>query len=143
MVISRMKRTFEVKWKFFFLVLHVLSFRLKNRLAKMKQTQPVRIWNKFRKILLLVMYYLTKFDDVMSNGFWVIPKLHCLIYAIQFMTSWIIPFSFVIFESTKHAKERKKLRKFEYLENTKSFLDKTKSIFHSFWRAIIWWKKKL
>ena len=31
----------------------------------MKQTQPVRIRNKFRKILLLVMYYLTKFDDVM------------------------------------------------------------------------------
>ena len=33
------------------------------------------------------------------------------------------------------------MQKFEYLENTKSFLDKIKSIFDSFWRAIIWWKK--
>ena len=30
--------------------------------------------------------------------------------------------------------------KFEYLENEKSFLDEIKSIFHSFWMAIIWWK---
>ena len=34
-----------------------------------------------------------------------------------------------------------KIQKFEYLENEKSFLDETKNIFHSFWRAIIWWKK--
>ena len=32
--------------------------------------------------------------------------------------------------------------KFEYLENEKSFLDEIKNIFHSFWRPIIWWRKK-
>ena len=35
-----------------------------------------------------------------------------------------------------------KLQKLEYLENKKSFLDETKNIFHSFWRAIVWWKNK-
>ena len=34
------------------------------------------------------------------------------------------------------------IQKFEYLENEKSFLDEIKSIFHSFWRAIFWWKNK-
>ena len=31
---------------------------------------------------------------------------------------------------------------FEYLGNEKSFFDKTKNTFHSFRRAIIWWKNK-
>ena len=38
--------------------------------------------------------------------------------------------------------ERTKIQIIEYLENEKSFLDEIKSIFHSFWRAIIWWKNK-
>ena len=39
-------------------------------------------------------------------------------------------------------KGRENLQKFEYLENEKSFLDEIKSIFHSFWRPIIWSKNK-
>ena len=42
------------------------------------------------------------------------------------------------FESGKCGKEGKKLQKFEYLENEKSFLDEIKNIFHNFLRAIIW-----
>ena len=34
------------------------------------------------------------------------------------------------------------IRKFEYLENERGFLDEIKSIFHSFWRTIICWKNK-
>ena len=46
-------------------------------------------------------------------------------------------------EEKKGEKEgRTETQKTECLENEKSFLDKIKSIFHSFWRAIIWWKKK-
>ena len=37
---------------------------------------------------------------------------------------------------------RSEIQKIEYLENKKSFLDEIKSIFHSFWRTIIWWKNK-
>ena len=36
----------------------------------------------------------------------------------------------------------KKIQKLKYLENKKNFLDEIKNIFHSFWRAIIWWKNK-
>ena len=36
------------------------------------------------------------------------------------------------FESGKCGKERKKLQKFEYLENEKGFLDEIRNIFHSF-----------
>ena len=36
------------------------------------------------------------------------------------------------FGSGKCGKEGKKLQKFEYLENKKSFLDEIKNIFHSF-----------
>ena len=48
-----------------------------------------RLQNWFRKIPLLVMYYRTKFDDVIKSGLWVtvFQKLHLLIYASQFMTS--------------------------------------------------------
>ena len=35
------------------------------------------------------------------------------------------------------------IQKCEYLENEKGFLDEIKNIFHSFWRAIIWWKIKI
>ena len=33
------------------------------------------------------------------------------------------------------------MQNFEYLENEKSFLDETKSIFHNYLRATIWWEK--
>ena len=38
--------------------------------------------------------------------------------------------------------DREKRGEDENLENKKGFLDKIKNIFHSFLRAIIWWKKK-
>ena len=34
------------------------------------------------------------------------------------------------------------IQKNEYLGNKMSFLDEIKSIFHCFWRAIIWWENK-
>ena len=37
---------------------------------------------------------------------------------------------------------RTEIQKSEYIENEKSFSDEIKSIYHSFWRAIIWWKNK-
>ena len=46
------------------------------------------------------------------------------------------------FEPGKCEKEEEKIQKPEYLENEKSFLDELENIFHSFWRAIIWWENK-
>ena len=37
---------------------------------------------------------------------------------------------------------RTEIRKIEYFEKEKSFFDEIKSIFHRFWRPIVWWKNK-
>ena len=91
-----------------------------------------RLRNKFRKIPLFFIYYVTKFDDVMWSSFWVIAKIASTnlcksIYDIIKYSTSICPF-----ESRNCGKERKKLQKIEYLENNKSFLDEIKGIFHSF-----------
>ena len=91
-----------------------------------------RLQNKFRKIPLLVIYYLTKFDDIILSSFQVIPKttsanLCKTIHDIINYSASIWPFEF-----GKCGKEGKKVEKFEYLENEKSFLDEIKNIFHSF-----------
>ena len=89
-----------------------------------------RSQNKFRKIPLFVIYYLTKFDDV--KQFLSYSKN----YICKFMqvSSWHhklshSPLSFWIW---KLWKGMEKLQKFKYLKNEKSFLDESKNIFHSF-----------
>ena len=67
------------------------------------------------------MYYLTKFDDIIWRGFWVILKITSAnlckpIYDIIDYSTSICPF-----ESGKCGREGKKLQKFKYLENEKSF----------------------
>ena len=90
-----------------------------------------RLQNKFRKIPLLVIYYLTKFDDIILSSFRVIPKITSAnlckpIHDIINYSTSIWPF-----EVGKCGEEGKKLQKFEYVENEKSFLDEIKNIFHS------------
>ena len=74
--------------------------------------------------------------------FWVIPKITSanlwkLIHdIINYSISICLP------ESGKCGKEGKKLQKFEYLENKKSFFDEIKSVFCNLRRAIIWSKNK-
>ena len=63
---------------------------MKNKKGPRTSSQFLfRLQNKFRKIPLLVMYYLTKFDDVIDNiaVCELFQKLHLLIYASQIMTS--------------------------------------------------------
>ena len=85
--------------------------------------------NEFKIICLFVICRLTKYNDVMYSSFWVIPKITSANLCksdddiINYSTS-ICPF-----ESGKCGKEGKK---FEYLENEKSFLDEIKNISHSF-----------
>ena len=56
----------------------------KQKKPRTREQSLFRLQNKFRKILLLAIYYLTKVDDVIPKLF---QKLHQLIYASQFMTS--------------------------------------------------------
>ena len=85
--------------------------------------------NKFRKTPLFVVYYLTKCDDVMKSSFWVIPNITSVNLGrpIHDIINWST--SNCPFESGKCGKERKKLQKFGYLENKKSFFDEIKNIF--------------
>ena len=47
-----------------------------DKIIKNKRGQSLfRLQNKFRKIRLLVMYYMTKFDDIIQSDFSVIPKI--------------------------------------------------------------------
>ena len=81
---------------------------------------------KLRAIPLLVIYYLTKFNDVLESSCWVILKITFAnlckpIHDINYSTS-ICPLVF-----GKYGKEVEKLQKIEYLENEKSFLDEIKN----------------
>ena len=97
-----------------------------------------RLQNKLRKIFSFVTHYLTKFDGVIQRGFWVIPNITPSNLCKPIHD--IINYSTVTcpFEYGKCGNKEEKLRKREYLENKKSFLDYIKNTFHSFWRAIIW-----
>ena len=68
----------------------------------------------------------------MWSSFWVIPKVTSA--NLWKSVDGIINYSTSIcpFESGNCGKEGKKLQKFEYLENEKSFLDEIENIFHSF-----------
>ena len=75
------------------------------------------------------MVILTKFNQ---SSFWIVPKITSANLCkstdnIVNYSTFICPFAY-----GKCEKERKKLQKFEYFKNEKSFLDEIKNIFHSF-----------
>ena len=87
--------------------------------------------NKFRKIpLFVILSNQVWWCNV--NSFWVIAKIISanLCKSIPDIINYST--STCPFESGKCGKEEKKLQKFEYLENKRSFLDEIKNIFHSF-----------
>ena len=79
----------------------------------------------------------------MWSGFWVILKITSANLCKPNYDIINYSTSICLFESEKCRKEGKKLRKIEYLENQKNFLDKIKNTFHGFWRLIIGWKNKI
>ena len=111
---------------------------LKQKETETSDQSLFRLQNKSRKMPSLVIYYLTNFDDITQSGFWVIPKITSANLCKPILDIINYSISICPFVSGKCGKEGKKLQKFEYLENKKSFLDEIKNISHSFWRAIIW-----
>ena len=91
-----------------------------------------RLRNKFINISLFVIYDLTKFDSLLSNSFWIIPKITSanLCKSIDDIINY--PTFICPFESGKCGKVRKKLQKFGYLKKENNFLDEIKNIFYSF-----------
>ena len=100
-----------------------------------------RLRNKFTEISISVINYLSKYDDLILSGFWVIPKIKPANLCKPIHD--IINYSTCIcsLESGKCGKEEKKLQKFKYLKNEKSFFGEIKNIFSQFLKGyIIWWK---
>ena len=97
----------------------------------------------FRQHHLLVMYYLIKFDDVIWSSFWVISKITSanLCKSVHDIINFSLSFAPLNLESVEKKGKSYKIS-LKFFKNEKSFLDKIKSIFHSFWKAIMWWKKK-
>ena len=88
--------------------------------------------NKFRKIPLSRMYYLTKFDLIIYRCFLFIPKLYLLNLCKVFHVITNQSTFMGIFESERCGKEGKKLQTITYLEKERAFLDEIKSIFPKF-----------
>ena len=126
--------------KVFFWTQSLLMTKLSKKRPGTSDQLLFRLQNKSRKIPLLVIYYLTKFDDIIQRGFWVIPKITSvnLCGPIHDMINY--SFSICPFWSGKCGKEGEKLWKFEHFESEKSFLDKIKNILNSFWRGTNWLK---
>ena len=80
-----------------------------------------RLRNKFRKIPLLVMYYLTKFDDVIYSSFWVILKIKSVNLCKPVYDIIIYPTSICPSESGKRGKEGKKLQNLNISRIKKAF----------------------
>ena len=99
-------------------------FRLQNKFRKFLYILSDQVWwCNIKQLLSYFKNYICKF---MKANSWHHKLFH-------------FHLSFCIW---KVWKGREKIQKFEYLETKKSFLDKIKSTFHSFWRAIIWWRNK-
>ena len=103
-----------------------------------------RLQNKFRKIPVLVMYYLTKFDDIIQSSFWVTPKITSanLCKPVHDTKKYSPCICLVNLESVERkGKNYKKLNISKKKE--KSFSNEIKeNIFYSFWRTMFWWKNK-
>ena len=91
--------------------------------------KPFRRRNKFRKIHLFDIYYLTKSDDEMWSSFWVIPKitssnLYKSIHDIINYSTSICPF-----ESGKCGKEGKNHKNLNISRRKRAFKMKYKTFF--------------
>ena len=118
----------------------------KQKWAGTKDQSLFRLQNKFRKNLLLVMYYLTKIYVLSDQGFWVILKIKSANLCKPIHGTINYSTSICLFKYRKCGKEGNKLQKFDYLEKKKNFLDETKTCFVvleglSVGKKIkIWWK---
>ena len=104
---------------------------IKNNRGLELVTSPSSSYEQVQKYSFFVIYYSTKFDDVMKRTFWVIPKITSVnsckaIHDIINYSTFTCPF-----ESEEYGKG-KNYKKLEYLKNEKNFLDEIKNIFHSF-----------
>ena len=95
--------------------------------------------SKFRKIPLLVIYYLTKLDDTIQSGFLVIPKTWSANLCKPIHD--IIDYSFLHL-NLKNVERKVKTTNIRIPQERKELFRWNKKHFPEFWRAIIRWKNR-
>ena len=80
-----------------------------------------RLQNEFRKVPLLVIYYLTKFDDIISSGFWVIPKITSANLCKPIHDIINIPLRFVLLSLENVEKKGKKYKNVNISRTKRAF----------------------
>ena len=80
-----------------------------------------RLQKKFTKVSLLVIYYLTKFDCVIKNVSWVIPKITHENFCKPIHDIINYSTSICSFESGERGKEEEKLQKCDILKKKRAF----------------------
>ena len=120
---------------------------------KIKKESGTRFWCTFSAWLFhenvpySILYQWAKFQ---CHTFFPSQDIKQNVFLSSYLDSWwCLNFKIDLGSSSKAMADREKKRrrwkykKFEYLKNEKTFLDEIKNIFHSSWRAIIWWKIKI
>ena len=123
----------------------IVNFNFSSEVIKNKRGVELvtsRFWGYETSSEKFLYYYRTKFGNIISSGFWVIPKI--ILSNFWKLIHGIINYSISIcpFVSGECGKEGEKLQKIEYLKNKNSFLDKIKNTFHTSWRVVIRWKNE-
>ena len=95
------------------------------RLAKIKKGSGISFWNRFSAHDISIKMFLV-YNVIPS--FLVNDVINFKIYLRSPLKQW----------PTGREKGKMEIQKFEYLENETSFLNETKSNFHSYLRAINW-----
>ena len=123
---------YPLKNYFYFFLLNAVLF---NGKIYQKQKEPdhyqslLRLQNKFTKISLFVIHYLTKFDDVIWSGFKWFQKTHLQLYVSQFITSKIIPLPFVLLNLENAGEKGKKYKNMNISRRKRAFQMKWKLYF--------------
>ena len=119
--------------------------------TKFKKGSGTSFWCTFlhdfriRNGLYLIVYHWTKFQ---CHTFFLSQDVKQNVSLSSYLDSDdFINFKIYLGSTSKAMSDREKKMEdgniSEYLGNEKSFLDKIKNIFHSFGRAIVWWKIKI
>ena len=105
-------KSLEGQLYFFFQTQSLLMDKIikKQKRPETSDQSLFRLQNRFRKIPILLIYYLNKFDDVIREVFGKFQKLHLLTYACHPIHDIISYFLIMcLFEFRMCGKERKKI----------------------------------
>ena len=132
----------------FFHVLAVSSYspKIKKKSgATFESTVFVRFFRKTSSYLILYLWKICHTQHAIqchTFSFYSRYQTQCAKFLFrQLKRSQVLRFTLYSSDWQEEKDDKKEIQKFEYLEHEKRFIDEMKSIFRSFWRALIHEKK--